>query len=408
MTVRARVTALIAVVLGLAIGVPTATLDRSERARAHEAQRAVVAYAALDLVATARTVNGKLDISRFSRIAYRPGQPVSLFIDARGRYIDGDVEETRAFLQAVLRRAKTNDNTPTRIGDRVIVVEPIASAMAPDELLAAAASYVDGGPLDRTVAAQSRTRWALAAGGWLLLTLLLSAGMLRLLGRPLRDAETERTFFADAAHELKTPWALVRAHADRATAQLSADGAGAPRRDELAAITATATSAARTIDDMLTLARLDRGVRGEPVRLRLDALADTCVSELREQHGDALDVTFQAPGSVTVVGHEALLRHAITNLLENAVRHGDAPIRVELTRHGSRARLAVIDSGSGIPPSQRELVFARFHRASTRGGGSGLGLSIAQAVVDAHRGALSYDERRDAHGAVFTIELPAL
>ncbi len=395
-------------ILGVAIFVPTAGLDRSERQRAHDAQRATVSYAALDLVATARTVRGKLDISRFSSVAYRPGQPASLFIDAKGRYLDGDLPESEAFRQAALRRAESNDNSPVQIGDRVVVVEPIASAQDPTSVLAAAVSYVDGTLLRQEVASESRARWAIAIGGWALLTLLLTAGVLRLLSRPLRNAATERTFFADAAHELRTPWALVRAHAERAQRRLAGRGDLTDELTELAAITATSTTAARTVDDMLMLARLDRGVVGEPVRLRLDALVDTCVSELRERHGDDLDVTFHStPQQITVVGHEALLTHAVTNLLENAVRHGEPPISVVLTRPGSRARLSVIDSGPGIPPSQRTLAFERFHRASARGGGSGLGLSIARAAVEAHRGKLTYAERPDEHGAVFTIDLPA-
>lgn len=405
---RLPLAVLCGVALGIGVFVPTAGLDRTQRQRAHDAQRATVSYAALDLVATARTVRGKLDISRFSSVAYRPGQPVSFFIDAKGRYLDGDLPEPESFRQAALRRAQSNDNSPLQIGDRVVVVEPIASAQNPTSVLAAAVSYVDGTRLRQEVAAASRARWAIAVGGWALLTLLVTAGVLRLLSRPLREAETERTFFADAAHELKTPWALVRAHAERGQRRLAGRDDLAEELSELSVIMATSTTAARTVDDMLMLARLDRGVIGEPVRLRLDALVDTCVSELRERYGDDLDVTFHsAPQQITIVGHEALLKHAVTNLLENAVRHGDPPVSVVLTRAGSRARLSVIDSGPGIAPSQRTLAFERFHRASTRGGGSGLGLSIARAAVEAHRGKLTYAERPDAHGAVFTIDLPA-
>ncbi len=158
---------------------------------------------------------------------------------------------------------------------------------------------------------------------------------------------------------------------------------------------------------MLLLARLDQGVMGDAVRLRLDALVDTCVSEVRERHGEDLDIDFAALSPVAVNGNAALLQHALSNLLENAVRYGDTPIRVELSRVSGKARVTVTDSGAGVPPSQRELIFARFHRASTRGGGSGLGLAITAAVAKAHRGKVSYAERPDAHGAVFTLEIPA-
>lgn len=405
MTVRLPLALLVAVTVGVAIAVPTALLDDTARGRAHDAQREQVAYAGLDLVAIARTVNGKLDISRFASVAYRPGQPASLFIDAKGRVLDTDISQPRWFPQAALQRAKTNDNAPVRMRDRLVVVEPIAAAKAPDKLIAAAVAYVDARPLDRKVAADSRTRWATAIGSWLLLSILLTLALLRLLGRPLSQAAGERTFFADAAHELKTPWAIVRAHADRARSQLPAEHE-APRT-ELAAITQAAGSAAHTVDNMLLLARLDQGVMGDAVRLRLDALVDTCVSEVRERHGEDLDIDFAALSPVAVNGNAALLQHALSNLLENAVRYGDTPIRVELSRVAGKARVTVTDSGAGVPPSQRELIFARFHRASTRGGGSGLGLAITAAVAKAHRGKVSYAERPDAHGAVFTLEIPA-
>ncbi len=185
--------------VGVAVAVPTALLDDTARGRAHDAQREQVAYAGLDLVAIARTVNGKLDISRFASVAYRPGQPASLFIDAKGRVLDTDITQPQWFPQAALQRAKTNDNAPVRMRDRLVVVEPIAAAKAPDKLIAAAVAYVDARPLDRKVAADSRTRWATAIGSWLLLSILLTLALLRLLGRPLSQAAGERTFFADAA-----------------------------------------------------------------------------------------------------------------------------------------------------------------------------------------------------------------
>jgi two-component system, OmpR family, sensor kinase len=409
MTLRSWIVGVVGLALAVAIGVPTALFDAAKRDAAHAAQRAKLSYAALDLVALARTEGGKLNIERFAAIQPRPGEPVSLFIDGKGAQLDGDITEGAAFRRAVLKHANTGDNLPFRLGDRLVVTEAIARPQAPDVVFAVAVSYLDARPVDREVASASRGRWAAALGLWVALTALLGTVLLRLLGRPLDAAESERTFFADAAHELKTPWAIVRARADAALRR--SDRAQAlPDHDaaDLQSIAATASSAGRTIDEMLTLARLDRGVLGEQRRVRFDSVADTCVSELLERHGEALDVELSGTTVAVVMGDESLLRHAVSNLLENAVRHGDAPIRVSITRQGGRVRLSVIDSGAGIAPSQRELIFERFHRASARGSsGSGLGLSIARAAIEAHRGKLTYRERVDSHGAVFTIDLPA-
>jgi two-component system sensor histidine kinase KdpD len=97
----------------------------------------------------------------------------------------------------------------------------------------------------------------------------------------------------------------------------------------------------------------------------------------------------------------------VTNLLENATRHtpDGTPIEVRLTAERDLARLEVIDHGAGIPAAERERLFQPFERGRTRAPGSGLGLSIARGLAEAHGGHLDVDDNR-AHGTSFCLTLP--
>ena len=110
-------------------------------------------------------------------------------------------------------------------------------------------------------------------------------------------------------------------------------------------------------------------------------------------------------------GDSMRLRQAVGNLVRNAVVHTPAgtPIEVEVAGQGDRAVIDVIDHGAGIPSGQLERIFERFHRAdperSGDQGGSGLGLSIAAAIVAAHHGRVSVRQTAGG-GATFRVELP--
>jgi signal transduction histidine kinase len=100
------------------------------------------------------------------------------------------------------------------------------------------------------------------------------------------------------------------------------------------------------------------------------------------------------------------LQQVVGNLLENAVRHGDGTVTVELRPRGDGAEVTVADEGEGIAPETAGRVFTRFWRGGDRRGGTGLGLYIVKGLVEAHGGSVEVD-RGPAGGALFRVLLPA-
>lgn len=218
-----------------------------------------------------------------------------------------------------------------------------------------------------------------------------------------------RQFVADASHELQTPLTSVRGYAElfrRGAADRPDDLANAMRRIE-----AESERMGLLVDDLLLLARLDQGRPMERARVDLAAIA-------RQLGGDAhvvdpdRPITIDAPFAVEVDGDEQRLRQVVANLLSNARVHTPAgtPITVRVLRDGADAVLEVRDRGPGMAAEHAARVFERFFRADasrTRAsGGSGLGLSIVAAIVEAHGGTVNVDTA-PGDGARFRVVLPA-
>jgi two-component system sensor histidine kinase QseC len=208
----------------------------------------------------------------------------------------------------------------------------------------------------------------------------------RLFARIAQSFERERRFTADAAHELRTPVAAIKAQAQ--VAQLAS---GLPARDHaLDQVVAGAERASRLVEQLLTLARLDAIDRNalEPCGLR--ALAAQAVAEAAPaalSHGVCLELV--ASGDVPDVQVRcipALVEVLIRNLIDNAVRHGGGgAVRVEVADPTGCAVVSVTDEGPGIPEHERSKVLERFYRLPEAGeGGSGLGLSIVQRIAQIH------------------------
>jgi len=196
------------------------------------------------------------------------------------------------------------------------------------------------------------------------------------------------------AHDLKTPLTRLR---NRAESALSGKSKPADYRAALEATIAESDQLIRTFNAILMISRLEAGYsveHAEPVDL--GQVVDDVV-ELYEPAAEEAGVTLTANKSAAAViaGNRELIAQALSNVVDNAIKYsaeaGDATVRVELTAEGRSARLIVSDSGPGIPDAaDRQRVTERFVRLekSRSQPGSGLGLSLASAIVKYHGGGL--------------------
>ncbi|MCX4553990.1 HAMP domain-containing histidine kinase [Streptomyces sp. NBC_01267] len=213
------------------------------------------------------------------------------------------------------------------------------------------------------------------------------------LTRRQASEERLRHFAADASHELRTPVANIRGHAELA---LRHDGSvPAEVRHALERIESESQRMSRLVDDLLLLARLDAGRPLEHETVDLTLLVLNATADARAAgpaHRWLLDLPEEP---VTVTGDAHRLQQAIGNLLANARTHtpNGTEVTVTLTADGATARLTVTDNGPGIPAELQPEVFGRFVRAdhsrSRSTGSTGLGLAIVHAVITAHGGTVT-------------------
>lgn len=208
--------------------------------------------------------------------------------------------------------------------------------------------------------------------------------------------DRQHRFMADAAHELRTPIAILQVNLEMLPAS--------PDQRRLLVNVARLGSMA---DQLLDLQRMSLGSaafeRLDLVDLASRVTAD--VAPLATAAGD--DVSFQAGSeAVYVMGDSNALSRALSNLIQNAIAHGGegAKIRVQVYADG---RLQVADSGPGIDPADRDEIFEPFHRVIPRQHGAGLGLSIVTDIVRHHQGHVSVLDAPEG-GALFEISLPVV
>lgn len=259
---------------------------------------------------------------------------------------------------------------------------------------------------ERVPAAESDPRTEIGQVGAALNTLLDHVDTA--LDDRYESEERMRRFIADASHELRTPLSSIRGYAeltlrDPALSELAASS--------LARIQAQSIRMTTLVEDLLLLARLDEGQELIYDSVDLSRLAVEAVSDAHaayRTHRFALEVPDEP---VTIVGDASRLAQVFANLLANAGTHTPPGTAVTATVSvtGNEALLCVRDEGPGIDPALRDALFARFARADdsrSRGtGGSGLGLSIVRAIVEAHHGTITVQS--EPAQTVFAVRLPA-
>jgi signal transduction histidine kinase len=234
----------------------------------------------------------------------------------------------------------------------------------------------------------------------------LARTMNRMLGRLDQAQARQRRLVADASHELRSPVATIRQHAEVALAH--------PDRTSTTELAATVLAEdlrlQRLAEDLLLLTRADEhtlALRRRPVDL--DDLVFDEARRLRDATGLTVDTTAVSAGRVD--GDPAGLRRVLRNLGDNAARHAGGRLAFSVAERDGMVLLAVDDDGSGIPEADRERVFERFVRlddARARDdGGSGLGLAIVAELVAAHGGTVAV-ATSPLGGARVAVTLPRL
>lgn len=226
-----------------------------------------------------------------------------------------------------------------------------------------------------------------------------------------RSDETRTKMLADLAHEVRTPLATLHAYIDGLEdGVLEADTAA------WATMRAQVDRLRRLANDIREVAAAEEhalGIELHPldvcgtVRMAVEAARPRYRAKGVTLKDLACDV------AVWIMGDELRLQQVLANLLDNALRHTPplGSVQVDVQRLSERVEISVTDTGEGIPAEQLESVFRRFHRVdpsrgSVDGSGSGLGLTIARAIVINHGGTLTAGSAGPGQGARFTLRLP--
>ncbi|MHB1131041.1 MAG: sensor histidine kinase [Chloroflexota bacterium] len=225
--------------------------------------------------------------------------------------------------------------------------------------------------------------------------------------------ETERrrlALIADVAHELRTPLATIEGYTEGLV-----DGVVEPTLDTFNLLHREADRLRRLVDDLQELSRAEAG---QIVLKRHPIAPEALVQEVRDRlapqfaaKGTSLVVTLPPP-LPQVLADEGRVVQVLTNLVGNALRYTPSGGRVEVSARllGGKVEFVVTDSGAGIAPQDLAHVFERFYRAdrsrSRAGGGSGIGLTIAKHLVEAHGGEIGAESPGLGRGATFYFALP--
>jgi heavy metal sensor kinase len=225
--------------------------------------------------------------------------------------------------------------------------------------------------------------------------------------------EQLRRFTADASHELRTPLTAIRSVGEVA---LQTPKSASEYRDVIGSMLEETDRLTRLVDSLLTLSRADAGhihlQRTDISLLGLVQEATSLVEVLAEEKQQRVSV--EGEPTLIVSGDRLILRQALINLIDNAIKYSPAGaeifVRVGAGRD-SQLIVEVVDQGPGVPQEHRSRIFDRFYRVdsgrSREWGGAGLGLAIARWAVEFHGGQLSL-ESVEGQGSTFRVALPSI
>jgi signal transduction histidine kinase len=224
--------------------------------------------------------------------------------------------------------------------------------------------------------------------------------LVRAVNRALDRLEAEfgaqRAFVADAAHELRTPVAVLKAHVGIL-----------PQFAGIGALHEEVNALERLVNQLLDSARLDSLKVGPDDKADLNTIAADVAAYLAPlaiQRNRTIEVVSKGD-PVYIRGAADFLFRALRNLVENAINHTPKGTAVKIIVDDPPA-VRVVDQGPGVPPSEREAIFKRFWQGRRdRGGGAGLGMDIAARTVVAHGGSISVEDATEG-GAVFFMRFP--
>ena len=226
-----------------------------------------------------------------------------------------------------------------------------------------------------------------------------------------RSFEAEKQFASDAAHELRTPVAIIKGACEYA-ARYGEGETPDERRETMEMIHRQANRMARLTDGLLHMTRMEQGSEGgELYRLDLGAEAAAICDET---YARDIRLTIHTEEGVFVRADRDLLTRLLCNLIGNAIKYSDPPehaaVTVTVERGKGEALLAVSDSGIGIPPEAHERIWQRFTRLDTAradGESTGLGLAIVRGIAERFGGYMTLKSEVGV-GSTFTLHLPLL
>lgn len=231
----------------------------------------------------------------------------------------------------------------------------------------------------------------------------LAATMNRMLDRLDAAATAQRRFISDASHELRSPLATIRQHAEIAHAHPETTSVG----DLADVVHDEGLRMQELVDGLLLLTRLDEHA---PLRREAVDLDDLALAEASRLRAAGTRVDASAIHAARVLGDPRLLSRLVRNLADNAARHARSTVAIGVVARDGTSILTVDDDGAGVSLADRERIFERFTRldeARARdAGGSGLGLAIVRAVAEAQGGTVHVEDS-PLGGARFAVVLPA-